>query len=288
MFTRWNTISRRTGSILCAGIDPAFNAHTPATLLSFLISYIDSVYPHVSAFKINHQFFRQEHEQRALETILQYIHDRERETLVIDDSKYQDIGNSSREGIIRTHIGGHYHLATVCQFPGNLNESIYYLGTLGVGCISICLMSNQQYSRQKNMLIELTGEEKIKTSHTVRIDRTLYAPKYLYDASTAHSLGAAGVVVGATGHVTAAEIRRIDSYTPHMLFLVPGYGSVQGGGLEKFVEAGVMREKLIVNVGRGLMYCNGTDSTPPQQSQAARALNRAINHTLNTTTDEIF
>ena len=252
-YTRWIEISKKKKSLLCAGVDPRYNKHQKKKLFSFLKRYIDNVIPYVSAFKINLQFFRLDWEQKILNDLLKYIKSKDDEILLIADAKYQDIGKTNFEAMMRVHKDNIFDLATFCPFAGNLKEGVIQLDKFNVGTINLCLMSNPEYERQKNFLVEIK-DEKIKKEHKIDLNGKSYMKKYIYDSYVSKKYGSCGIVVGSTNHISSTEIRDIDCYAKSLLFLVPGFGLAQKGTLDNFLSSKINLKKIIVNVSEGLMY----------------------------------
>jgi orotidine-5'-phosphate decarboxylase len=90
--------------------------------------------------------------------------------------------------------------------------------------------------------------------------------------------GADAIVVGGTyTHADDAFVQFVSlTKDSDVLYLVPGIGE-QGGSVQDFFATGIPKERCMINSSRGVMFPNGSSSTPEQQAQAAQTLRDSIN-----------
>lgn len=135
----------------------------------------------------------------------------------------------------------------------------------------MCLMTNPQYEKEKNKLVDISGEEsEYKPGEIIDVRGTPHIRQYSYLAHNAKKFGLDGLVIGTTKHVQGYEIERVREYAGNqMLVLMPGVGA-QGGEAEKIWKY-FGTDDVIVNVGRGLMFPDkNPEATPEQQAAKAR------------------
>jgi len=283
---RWHTIVEKKNSVLCAGIDPPPFAMgrgdkglpSGISKRDWVFSYLEAVSPFCAAVKPNLQYWKGEEDPEILTQVYSYAG--EYDLLVIEDSKLADIGSTNEAGIY--HAARRSDAVTLAPFAGNMQEACRQAAGLNIGIIPMCLMSNPQYNREKMKLVPLeSGDEEeleqYKPEDRIKSDACTYVPQYLFLAKEASSNGADAIVLGApsdANHIQPEEIARAGSYCRNdMLVLAPGVGAQGGEASVLFDVFGAMR--VIVNIGRALMFPHGSTSTPDQQSDAA---NRYKNH----------
>jgi orotidine-5'-phosphate decarboxylase len=294
---KWLKAVDEKGSVLCAGLDPAEfemgrgEKGLPKNVIKrdWAMRYIEAVASCCAALKYNIQYWKKEagadskrvSDLDALVEIRQVAH--ARGMVVIEDSKLVDIGSTNDAGVYYAK-DKLMDAVTFSPFPGNMQEAATQARNRKLGLISMCLMSNPEYEREKNKLVPFTREELASWPNFLatevvtreKKDGTFqyYIPQYLQLAHDASKFEVDGIVIGAPSkdnHIEDQEIYNVSSCVNNlntkMLVLVPGVG-YQGG------EAGKMwkyfkENNVIVNVGRDLMLPEGSDSTPEQQAAAA-------------------
>lgn len=283
---KWNESVRINNSTLCAGLDPAeydmgrgekglpegVDKHEWAS------KYIDAVARHVAAVKPNLQFWKGHGDAEALQNLYDHLSDvlSKNGAVVIDDSKLADIGSTNDAGIY--YAAKRADAVTFSPFAGNLEEAVKQAHDRGVGLISMCLMSNPEFAREKRKLVPVKGDDYHRTD-IKWIGEQTYVEQYIQLARDAAEFKADGIVIGAPSgknHITEGEIEVVKKYVgDDMLVLVPGVGA-QGGEIKTLFKY-FKPKNLIVNVGRDLMFPDGSKSTPLQQARAAEKFNRMIN-----------
>ncbi len=284
----------REGSILCAGLDPAeFGMGRGEKGLAegtvkkdWALQYVEAVAPFASALKINTNYWEDAGDVESLREIVELA--KYNGMVVIEDSKRRDIGPTNDAGLFYTQRNG-YDAATFSPFAGNLEEAAKQAHERGLGLISMCIMSNPEFEKVKNSWVEMVEPIALKNETNgdyiekmydlfwqlvdkrdrIKISGSNHIRNYLDLAFRAQAMGTDGIVIGAPSgknHIKEFEIENV-SRVYNGLILVPGIGA-QGGELillRKYFDKG----RLMVNVGRELMFPNGLRSTPQDQCEAA-------------------
>lgn len=235
-------------SILCVGLDSALPSQRRSNTiplrylvegdenrsrLNFCLSVVEETADYCIAFKPNQQYvagFRAEDHLKLTEDI------RSKGCLSILDYKLNDIGDTVESALHHISRWG-YDAITFNPLLGNLEETVKqahsYPRQLGV--LTLTLTSNPEAIRyQKEATI--SGR-----------------PLYIAVAEDVNRFGGDGCVVGATGHVTEAEIRSIRAAAgKEKIFLVPGVGA-QAGEPKKVIESG---GNILINVSRAVIYAD--------------------------------
>jgi len=286
---KWLEAVDRKNSVLCAGLDPAEFAMgrgekglpQGVDKIWWAEEYINAVAPFCAAVKPNYQYWK----SRDGEVALYHIHGmaHSRGLVVIDDSKLADIGSTNDAGVYSA--ARRADAVTFSPFAGNLEEATQQAHARGIGLISMVLMSNPEYEREKNKLVPLNEDEACSEYYMEEVIRVSesggcpYVKQYIQLAHDARKFGTDGIVIGAPSdknHITDKEISRVRNYVEgDALVLLPGVGA-QGG------EAGAIwrefgKDDVIVNVGRSLMLPKGSKSTPAQQAEAAKQYRDMLN-----------
>lgn len=239
-------------SILCVGLDPALpqqrskntipssylqRSDENEARLDFCLDIIEQIKDYSIAAKPNQQYvlgFTKRQHQKLTGAI------RKAGLLSILDYKLNDIGDTVRSSIYHLTECG-YDAVTFNPLPGNMEEAIEFAHQHAkesrgyeLGIIVLTLMSNPEAVKYMK-------------------EATLYnKPLYITIAEDVKKYGADGCVLGATGHVTGENIRKIRAIAgEEKIFLVPGVGA-QKGSPEKIVRTA--GRNILINVGRGIIY----------------------------------
>ncbi len=276
---KWLAAVEKNNSVLCAGLDPAeFNMgrgeeglFEDDTQLTFGIRFLQAVAPYCAAVKTNVQYWKNEGGMEALALLLEYAQ-KHLGLVTIDDSKLADIGSTNDAGLYHAKQKG-FDAVTLAPFAGNMQEAAEQAKKRDIGLISMCLMSNPEYEMIKNQWVRVENINNFPNSYDiVEIQGVPHVRKYIQLAHDAAKYGVEGIVVGAPSkknHITEDELKKVQDYSrADTLVLLPGVGA-QGG------EANVIwkyfdKNNVIVNVGRALMFPNGSNSTPVEQAEAAK------------------
>lgn len=288
---KWLEAVGKKNSVLCAGLDPAEfemgrkNKGLPelANKKQWALDYVESVAPFAAAVKPNIQYWVNyspgTNDMEALVEIGRAVHDLG--MVYIIDAKLADIGSTNDAGVFN-HSRKDFDAVTVAPYAGNMEEIGKQAKERGISAITMCLMSNPEYQREKNMLVPITEEETGDYSvGDIPFDGNQhYVKRYKYLANSARKFGLDGIVIGAPStknHIKESELESANYYAgPEILVLLPGIGD-QGGEAEKIWRYRDP-EKVIVNVGRALMLPNGSNSTPEQQAETAKQYRDMLNN----------
>jgi orotidine-5'-phosphate decarboxylase len=207
--------------------------------LRFCLDIIRKTEDFCSAYKPNQQYiagFSTEHHQELTQAI------RAAHAVSILDYKLNDIGDSINSALYHIRRWG-YDAVTYTPLLGNMEVTVNMAHTVKpeLGVIVLVLTSNHEALHyQKGAL---------KQGH----------PLYLAFAEDVKRCGADGCVVGATGHVTEAEIRMIrKTVGEDTVFLVPGVGAQRGDPVKVIRASG---KNLLINVGRNVIYSDDPGRT---------------------------
>ncbi|MDP2926015.1 MAG: orotidine 5'-phosphate decarboxylase / HUMPS family protein [Nanoarchaeota archaeon] len=285
---KWLEAVEKKNSILCAGLDPPEfeerrKLHVPQGINKeeWSIKFIKAVAPYCAAVKPNQKFWDGIEDAKSLAEVLNYA--RAEGLVIIYDCKAADIGASNDEQFLNADVSHRrFDAVTLACYAGNIKEAAEQLRKRNLGGIHMCLMSNPDYQREKNMLVQIPDEEIDEDEYG--LDAEIYighkVKRYMQLAHDAKKFGLEGIVVGAPSdknHIKPEEIEKISHYAgKEMLILCPGIGGKQGG------DASVLfryfpGENIIANVASGLMFPNGPNSTPEEQAIAAKQYMEELN-----------
>jgi orotidine-5'-phosphate decarboxylase len=299
---KWLEDVNKKGSILCAGLDPAEyemgrrEKGLPSDVgkLDWSRRYIDAVAPYCPAIKFNLRYwlkqavlnrdseskdFRQiSGDMENLRLLIRHAHDQE--LLVIQDSKEADIGSTNDAGLYHAR-DKQADAVTLAAFAGNEQEATEQAYNRDLGIIGMCLMTNPQYEKIKNMWVDVSDNQgDYAPEDTQRIQGKLHVRRYMQLACDARRFGLDGIVLGALSeknHLKEKEIAKARFYAgPDVLSLTPGIGA-QGGNADVLFKY-FHQDKIIANIGRALMLPQGSNSTSQQQEETAKQYRDMLNN----------
>jgi orotidine-5'-phosphate decarboxylase len=280
------TVDKRN-SILCAGMDPAEFAMGRTAkgegLLpgvnkrNWALNYLKAVAPYCAAVKPNLRYWGGVEDLATVREIVGTAKDLG--LVVIQDSKEADIGSTNDSGIFYAAMRG-ADAITIAAFAGNMEEAAKQGRDRKIDVINMCLMSNPEYERVKNMWVDVSKDVASYDKEDVfEIGNIPHVKHYQVLAHDAGKFGYAGIVVGAPSaknHLKDFEIVGATRYFGRTeLVLVPGIGA-QGGEVPMLAKH-FNANHLICNVGRALMFPNCADSTPQDQANAAKQYQEMLN-----------
>ncbi len=294
---KWLAAVEQKNSVLCAGLDPAEFGMSrdyeglPKSIkdnqdkLMWGIQYLESVAPYCAGVKPNVQYWKAEGNMESLAVLCEWA--RELGLVTIDDSKLADIGSTNDAGLYHAKQKG-FDAVTLAPFAGNMKEAAEQAKKRDIGLISMCLMSNPEYEQEKNMQVPIDYNIAIEYSRrdviapvdpiTYRVYQR-FVKRYIKLAHDAAKHGLDGIVVGAPSkknHITDKEIEEVRKYSrDDTLVLLPGVGAQ--GGEASAIWKYFGKNDVIVNVGRALMFPNGSNSTPEEQEEAAKQYRDMLN-----------
>ncbi len=286
---KWLAAVEAKNSVLCAGLDPAeFGMERGEEGLpkatgkyDWAFDYVKAVAPFCAAVKPNYQYWKGEEEDRdifSLKDIVDHAHDLG--LVVIDDSKLADIGSTNDAGLYHAKQKG-FDAVTLAPFAGNMKEAAEQARKRDLGLISMCLMSNPEYEKERKSLVPvLYVKGEYSLYDVINNDGETFVRKYIQLAHDAAEYGVDGVVVGAPSNknsIKEEELSKVRQYVgDKMLVLLPGVGA-QGGeasAIWKYFNP----NNVIVNVGRAVMFPNGSNSAPEEQAKAAKHYQEMLNY----------
>ncbi len=283
----WLEAVAKKDSVLCAGLDPAeFEMGRGDTGLpegtdkrDWALRYVEAVAPYCAGLKPNGKYWEGEKDESALREVVALAHEL---GVIVDDRKLADIMETNEAGAFYSGQRG-ATAVTIAPFAGNMEESANHARKWNLGAITMCLMSNKEYEREKNKLVDVSGNKEGYTQDDFVVfigdDGRPHVRQFIQLAHDAKAFGLDGVVIGAPSaknHIKDYEIRDIRRHVGEdMLVLLPGVGA-QGG------EAGAIwqyfrRDRVIVNVSRALMFPAGQNSGPDDWKRAAEHYRDMLN-----------
>ena len=210
-------VMRDKGSQLCIGLDLRV---ADEDKVNTALEIIDQSYDLTSAYKPNRQYwlgFSRDDMKLITDRIKHH------NCISIIDHKLSDIGSSNKASFTYAKSEG-FDMITVSPFPGNMKENKLITSTLGLGIISLVLMSNPS---------------------AIWMSQSGYYRNWAEDAEKF----ADGIVVGTTNHVSVKHMEEIARLTPNSIVLAPGIGK-QGGNVEEVKQ--IFGDRALFNVSRGI------------------------------------
>jgi orotidine-5'-phosphate decarboxylase len=256
---------RRTGSLLCVGLDPdparlpPSLAGAPDAIARFCIAIADATADLVCAFKPQIAYFAAERAEDQLEALLAHLRARHPDVPVVLDAKRGDIGPTAKQYAREAFERYGADAVTVNPYMGH--DSIEpYLEHEGKGVFLLCRTSNAGGSDLQ--ALDVGGEK-------------LYERVARLSSERWNRGGRLGLVVGAT---FPGELARVRELAPKLALLVPGIGA-QGGDVKATVEAGCDAGGLgmLINSSRAILYAGSGEDFAQAARRAAIATRDEMN-----------
>jgi orotidine-5'-phosphate decarboxylase len=239
-----NTAWRRSGSMLCVGLDPD-PARMPLPLDGapdgierFCREIIDATADVVCAFKPQIAYFASQHAEQQLERICHHIRENHPDVVLILDAKRGDIGSTAEHYAREAFDRYGAHAVTISPYLGT--DSVEpFLRHSDRGVFVLCRTSNPGGDDFQSL--DVGGE-----------------PLYMHVARRVadqwSQIGECGLVVGAT---YPDELRRVRDVVGDLPLLVPGVGA-QGGDVQATVQAGCDSHGfgMVINSSRAVLYAS--------------------------------
>jgi len=292
----WKKTAGEKNSVLCAGADPPEDAMgreeglpKGVDKLDWTLKYLEAVAPYCAAVKLNIQYWKASGNMDELAIIVDRAHDLG--MVVIDDSKLADIGLTNDAGFFHAK-DKNFDAITFSPFAGNIDEAVGMADKYGMGLISMCIMSNPEYEAEKNKLVNVEADvdsyrevdlvyaELLREREgTPAVRRVPHVRQYIQLAHNAEKYGAE-IVLGAPSelnHIKESEVADVAYYVGEdTLVLQPGVGGRQDGNV-KLTWKYFGKDEVIVNVGGGLMFAKGRNTTHAQQAESAKEWSDTLN-----------
>ncbi|PMS34561.1 orotidine-5'-phosphate decarboxylase [Trinickia symbiotica] len=256
---------RRTGSLLCVGLDPepsrfpgAF-ANRSDAIFDFCRAIVDATAPYASAFKPQIAYFAAHRAEDQLEQLIAHVHEKHPGLPVILDAKRGDIGSTAEQYAREAFERYRADAVTVNPYMG-FDSIEPYLAHEGKGVIVLCRTSNPGGSDLQ--FLDVGG-------------RPLYQTVAQLAAEKWNAAGELALVVGAT---FPNEIEVVRGIVGNMPLLIPGIGA-QGGDVEATVRAGRTKDGvgMMINSSRAILYAGKGDDFAQAAARAAQETRDKIN-----------
>jgi orotidine-5'-phosphate decarboxylase len=230
----WHSIVEQKHTTLFAGCDPKVDQDN---LEEWCLRYVDDVAPYVAGIKCNPAYFQSEQGIRTLRKITEFC--KNNKMLSIIDYKVSDIGSTNDAWFYFAKDLG-FDMVTIAPYAGNIEQAIKSAHNVGLGVISMGLMSNPEFISEA--LFEsgdtCLWQDRVQRSITSNVD---------------------GLVLGATYTSNPGLLEEFIEVmqASDTLLLVPGIGA-QGGSVSDFLQSvknlGIDPKRCMLSIGRGLMY----------------------------------
>ena len=252
-----------SGLHICVGLDTDVNkipihlTDLEDPIFEFNKQVIEATKDTAAAYKLNLAFYEKEG-SRGQDTMLKTLEIIPDDVLTIGDAKRGDIGNTSKMYAQALFEGCGFDSSTLSPYIGYDSVQPFL-----------------EYEDKLNFILVLTSNPSNKDFETLQTT----SGKYLYqevlekvkDWNTNLNCG---IVFGATNPSELSENMNSFGDLP---VLLPGVGS-QGGSLEEVTElfenAGNIN--YLVNVSRGLIYCDSTENFKQKISEKLQSYNEII------------
>jgi orotidine-5'-phosphate decarboxylase len=242
-----------TQSLLCVGLDPeparfpAGYAGRPDCTFEFCREIVDATSDLTCAYKPQIAYFAATGQERALERVIEYIHDRLPGRPVVLDAKRGDIGPTAIQYAVEAFERYGADAVTVSPYVGyDAIDPFVERGSVFV----LCRTSNPGSAALQSLVVE--GEplyQRVARDATARWGPT----------------GRLGLVIGANHPGELSDVRM--AVGPDVPFLVPAIGA-QGGDVDALGAVVTEAGGVVVNSARAVLYASSGEDF----AQAARAV----------------
>ena len=228
MKEKFRNVIEKKKSQLCVGLDPNPKKVTPKidSIYEFCVDVINKTSDNCFCFKPNTQYVTLPLGLKKTKELNEYIH--KKGCLSIADHKLSDIGSTNKAAVFWLSSMG-FDAFTYSPFPGNIEETIKNAKEMGLGVITLTLMSNPEADYFMKSTIQNETGYKFIAEQIVKHDGF-------------------GAVIGATCKLE--DIKELAQILKDQFILAPGVGA-QGGGLD---IVRLFRERTIVNVSRDIIF----------------------------------
>ena len=253
---RLDTAWRRSGSLVCVGLDPSREklpgrfAGSSTPLLDFCRAIVDATHDLVCAYKPQFAYFAAAGAEAQLAALIAHIRARCPDVPVILDAKRGDIGSTAEMYAAEAFDRYGADAVTVNPYMGG-DTLAPFLARHGRGVVVLCRTSNPGAAEFQGLVCD--GEP-------------LYMRVARKAAGEWNRAGNVALVVGATAPEELAAVRRA---CPDLTLLVPGVGA-QGGDVDAVVRSGIRADGygLVINSSRAIIHA-ASDNTFAEAARAA-------------------
>ncbi len=251
------------GLHICVGLDtditkiPSHIKSLSNPIFEFNKMIIDATIEHANSYKINFAFYEKEGVEglELLKKTIEYIGN---EVLIIGDAKRGDIGNTSKK--YAESIFEYYKCDAVTLHPYMGYESIEPFIT---------------YKDKINFILGLTSNPSAADFEKQKLVNGKFLYQEVISKTNEWNIeNNCGLVFGATN---SDELKDNILSFNNMPILLPGIGA-QGGSLEEVVSIFKQNNKdnFIINVSRGLLYIDSTETFTNSVTEQIKKFNRQI------------
>jgi orotidine-5'-phosphate decarboxylase len=251
------------GYHICVGLDTDVNKlplhfeKSTRSIFEFNKKIIDATIDSAAAYKLNLAFY-ESHGIEGLEVLKKTIEYLPEDILIIGDAKRGDIGNTSK--MYAESLFGHlkFDASTLNPYMGHDSVSPFLEYESKLNFI-LALTSNKsavEIEKQQLSNGQFVYQKVIEKVHEWNIDKNC------------------GIVFGATN---MEELKANMDNIGDLPVLLPGVGA-QGGSLKEVVNIFSQYSKInfLVNVSRGLLYVDNSESFSNKVSEAINQMNNEV------------
>jgi len=232
---------RRSGSMLCVGLDPDPALMPVDDIVAFNHAIIEATADLVCAFKPNVAFYEALGPERGYAALVRTLEAIPPHVITLADAKRGDVTNTARAYVRAVFDVLGFDACTVNPYVGG-DSTEPWLERPEHGAFILCRTSNPGAADLQDLPVRTeAGEMPLYEAVAERVK-----------AWDRH--GNAGLVVGAT---YPQEMARLRGRCAEMPFLVPGVGAQQGA-LAESVRAGVDASGtgMLINASRAVLYAS--------------------------------
>ena len=246
-------------SLLCIGLDPDMDRipehirKHPRAIFQFCTQIVDATWDIVCAYKLQIAYFSAVGAENEARDIIDYIHQKYPDILVILDAKRGDIGATAEQYAKEAFVRYDADAVTVNPYMG-IDSVTPFLNYKDKGVFILCRTSNAGGADFQEVMVD---------------NQPLYELVAQTVANEWNQHNNAMLVMGATNTEPLKRVREIIG--DDMPILLPGIGA-QGGDIEASVLAGQTSDGkgLLINVSRSVLYALGGEDFAQAARKAAQ------------------
>jgi len=251
------------GLHICVGLDTDINKlphhfdKSAESIFEFNKNIVDATIDSAAAYKLNLAFY-EIHGIKGLEVMKKTIDYIPEDILIIGDAKRGDIGNTSK--MYAESLYGHFNFdaSTLNPYMGHDSVSPFL-----------------EYENKLNFILALTSNKSADEIEKQELSNGQFVYQKVIEKVHEWNIEKnCGIVFGATNsEELQANMENIGS----LPVLLPGVGA-QGGSLAEVVKIfrKYTKTNFLVNVSRGLLYIDNTESFTEKVSAAINQLNHEV------------